>query len=87
MTIQYAVFNPASGIYDRASTTEERNILIAQIAYNYFLSHGTSMPYSVVEINEDGSEIWRNPQGEEIENGDVIMEYIKTYNEPQESQD
>ena len=85
MTIQYAVFNPAAGEYDRALTVEERNILIARTAYNYFLSHGTSTPYSVVEMNEDGSETWRNPQGEEIENGDVLMEYIKSYNTPQES--
>jgi hypothetical protein len=68
MTKKFAVLNPLNGSYTKASTTEERNSTLADFAWKIYLSHTHNLPYSVVEINDDGSETWRNPQGDEIEN-------------------
>jgi hypothetical protein len=67
MTIQYAILNPLTGVYSFVSTEQERTEKIAQQAWDFYLVHVQSAPYSVVETNEDGSKTWRNPQGDEID--------------------
>ena len=66
MTKQYAIFNPASGEYTKATTEEERNNLLLQFIWDFFLVHTHNNPYRVVISNEDGSETWREPEGDEI---------------------
>lgn len=63
MTNKFAVINPMTGLYTEASTEQERDTLLAQIAWDFFLSQTHNTPYSVVTINEDGSENWASPTG------------------------
>lgn len=65
MTTKFAVINPLTGIYTYTETVQERNQLIANLAWAFFLSHTHNEPFSCVTINEDGSEAWRTPTGEE----------------------
>lgn len=66
MTIVYKVLNPLNGEYLTANTPDECAEFVADLAINMLNSATHNAPYSVVEINEDGSQVWRNPVGSEI---------------------
>ena len=61
--IKYAVLNPSDGSYTFAATELKRDKLIQAFALEFYLSHVHGVPYSVVEVKEDGSEQWRSPEG------------------------
>lgn len=63
MTTKFSVINPMTGIYTDAATEQERDALLAKTAWEFFLAHTHNMPYSVVVVNEDGSETWSAPNG------------------------
>lgn len=63
MTQEFKVINPLDGSYTGAVTEQERNQLLAEIAWKFFLAHTHDAPYSVVVTNEDGSESWTSPNG------------------------
>ena len=66
MRTKFAVLNPIDGSYTQVTTEQERDVLLAQNAWNFFLSHTHNRPFSIVTINEDGSETWSSPTGEPI---------------------
>jgi len=74
---KYTVLNPMTGLYQDAETIDECLNLVSQTAYNLLLNHTHEQPYSIVEINDDGSETWRNPAGEEILSPAQIKANIK----------
>ena len=59
--IKYAILNPANGTYTFATTEAEREELLRKFAMEFYLSHVHGVPYSIVEVAEDGSEQWRAP--------------------------
>ena len=65
--IKYGVFNNNTGEYSFVETKEEALQLfwsnVVEMALTYF--HGTA--YVTVDTNEDGSEVWRNDNLEEID--------------------
>jgi hypothetical protein len=73
----YKIFNPATGEYEPAATLEECTIKLASQAWTFYLQYAHGQPYSVVEINDDGSEVWRTPAGEEMTNPEVMKQLIK----------
>jgi hypothetical protein len=60
---KYAVVNPLTGTYTYTNTIEERDSLLAAIAWEYYTTQTYNQPYSIVTINEDGSETWTTPDG------------------------
>jgi hypothetical protein len=70
----YKIFNPATGEYEPAATAEECKQKLAQRAWEFYFSYAHSTPYSIVEVHNDGSEVWRNPQGEEV----LALEQVQT---------
>lgn len=76
MTTVYKILNPLNGEYVTANDFEECLGFIADIALNLLTNYTHGAPYSAVDINEDGTQIWRNPQGEEIADPIKLKEKI-----------
>jgi hypothetical protein len=66
MTIKYAIFNPMTGLYSFATSVDERNSSILNTALSFYKSYSSENFYSVVTVQEDGSEIWTTPDGEQL---------------------
>jgi len=77
MTTIYKIFNPLTGQYVTAETLETCTDALVNIAMSVLNNFTKDAPYSVVTINEDGSETWRNPQGEEIINLELLKQKAK----------
>jgi hypothetical protein len=70
----YAIFNPAVGLYERVEGVDERNKKFIQVMHDFYLQHGHAQPFSIIEVNEDGAETWRTPQGEETLDLNILIE-------------
>lgn len=66
MTKNYRVLNPITGEYRHASTLEECEQLVVDTAYDFYMMHVHNIPFSVVEVTDDGKEIWSTGEGVEI---------------------
>jgi hypothetical protein len=77
MATIYKIFNPLTGEYTTAETLEVCTDILADTAISILNNFTQNAPYSVVEINEDGSQTWRNPQGEEIVNLELLRQKAK----------
>lgn len=77
MTTIYKILNPINGEYVTVNTFEECENYLVDLAFNLLNHTLHNSPYSVVTINEDGSQTWRNPQGEEILNFDKLRAEAK----------
>ena len=73
----YKVHNPYTGLYTDVDTIEELRSALAAEAWRAYttLTHG--QPFSVVTINADGSQVWRNPQGDDIPSAEEIQNIIQ----------
>lgn len=77
----YKIFNPATGEYDPAATEEECKQKLARRAWEFYFSYAHGTPYSIVEVHNNGTEIWRNPAGEEIISPEQVIDAINQYGE------
>jgi hypothetical protein len=69
MQIKYAILNPLDGSYAFKDTYEEALAEIAARAIDVYTNHHChGSPCSYVEVQDDGSEIWRNNEGVVIPN-------------------
>jgi hypothetical protein len=66
MQIKYAVLNPSTGEYTYKDTLEEILEATATCALDFYNLHTHNSPFTTIEVNEDGSEVWKNQQGETI---------------------
>jgi len=75
----YKVLNPQTGAYTDASTLLQCLNLVAENAYNFYLSHTHGAAFSIVNIDaETGAETWSNPAGDTILNPTEIQEQLVT---------
>ena len=65
MKTKYAVLNPLTGEYIY-TPVEELPSLVAKIAMDVYLSQTHDVLYAEIQLNIDGSETWKTPQGTEI---------------------
>lgn len=82
MTTIYKVLDPTIGQYTDCKTKDELLVQLSKLAYKFYMSHTHNNPYTMVTINEDGSETWRNAQGEEILSPAQIEEMIQNQIDP-----
>jgi hypothetical protein len=73
----YKVLNISNGEYIDCNTEVETIRKIAQLAVDRWFEYTQGQPYSIVEINEDGLETWRNPEGQEIKSPAVLMAEVE----------
>jgi hypothetical protein len=76
LTTLYKIFNPSTGEYSTVNSIEECIEKVGELAYNLYLEHVHNNPYSIVTVNEDGSETWRSADGTETDNYDEIQANI-----------
>lgn len=62
---KYVVLNPADGQYQEFNSPEEAGTVALHLAMQLFLAHTHGTPFSVVERNEHGNEVWTVPGEEE----------------------
>ena len=63
MTNKFAVFNPNDGTYTMTSSEQERDAIMAQMAWNTYLCHTNNSPFSNVSITPEGAEQWSAANG------------------------
>jgi len=67
MGIVYRIYHPKEGTHVDAQTLDECLEKVVNMAWDIYIDFTHNSPYFVVETSEDGlSEVWRNPQGEEV---------------------
>jgi hypothetical protein len=67
MTIKYAYIHPQTREYLYAETREALQDALAQQAAETYISHYCNgMAYTIVEVQEDGSEKWYSPTGKQV---------------------
>ena len=72
MTTIFKVFNPYTGLYSDAETKEEMINLLFDRAWEAYLTLCHENPVTLVTINPDGSQIWKNYKGEDMPNLDEL---------------
>ena len=85
MQTKYKILNPMTGQYDTFDTFDDCANELGARAWEFYLLHTHYNPYTVVEVNDDGSETWRNPTSDELRDPDAVIddviEEIKLYKE------
>jgi hypothetical protein len=67
MTIKYAYLHPQTREYLYAETREAlQNALAHHASQTYINFYCNGQPYTIVEVQEDGSEKWYAPTGEQV---------------------
>jgi hypothetical protein len=90
MQTKYKILNPLTGQYDTFDTFDACANELGARAWEFYLLHTHYNPYTVIEVNDDGAETWRNPTGDELRDPDAVIddviEEIKLYKENPEGQ-
>ncbi len=77
MSTVYKVFNPFTGLYSDAFSIEEMiDVLIAR-AWDSYMMMTHQQPVSVVTINADGSQTWKNLDNDVIPTNAYFREQMK----------
>jgi len=63
---KYAIINPLSGEYSYYTESSDIINILSQKILDSYLRLTDNKPWTMVEDKEDGGQIWRNAQGDEI---------------------
>lgn len=67
MSIVYKIYHPLTGEHIDAYSSQECLEQLANLAMQCHMYYTNNSPYFIVETSADGtSQVWRNPQGEEV---------------------
>lgn len=74
---KYGYIDPTNGTYSFATSLEDLKIKLAELAAQTYINHYCSgMAYTIVDVNDDGSEKWYAPTGAEIMQPEELQEAI-----------
>lgn len=73
----YRVFQPYTGVYTDADTLEQTPTMLAQAAWSAYLTLTHNSPVVEITINTDGTQTWRNLDGEILPNYDELNRLIE----------
>lgn len=78
MTIKYAFIDPDTREYGFTESREELQSKLAEFAARVYVNHYCNgAPYTLVEVQEDGSEKWYSPTGEQVMSPSEIEAQMK----------
>lgn len=78
MAIKYAYLHPYTREYLYTESREELQSKLAEFAAEVYVNHYCNgQPYTVVDVQEDGSEKWYAPTGEQVMTALEIETQIK----------
>jgi hypothetical protein len=66
MTQYYNILNPLTGQYTSATTVDASIQILAETAWNFYLSQTHGNPMSLITVNADGNETWKAFEGTEF---------------------
>lgn len=66
MQIKYAIFNAETGLHEYFDTEDAAREAFWESLVYYAIKYNQSMTYATVIVNDDGSEVWKNEQGQEL---------------------
>jgi hypothetical protein len=69
---KFAVFNPTDGSYKKFDSIEDALAEASDVAFNIYMRHVHETPFSTIEVAEDGTEIWRAPNGDIHDSPELI---------------
>lgn len=73
MSIVYKIYHPQTGEHIDAQTLPECLEKLTDVMWEFYTAYTHNSLYFVVETSEDGtSQVWRNPQGEEVASPEEI---------------
>lgn len=58
----YAILNPSNGLYTKVENIEERNKILIETAWNFFLKNTHETPYTEIYLNDNDEEVWQTPK-------------------------
>jgi|LauGreDrversion4_2_1035121.scaffolds.fasta_scaffold296019_2 hypothetical protein len=73
----YRVFQPYTGVYTDADTLEQTPTILAQAAWDAYLTLTHNSPVTEITINADGTQTWRNLDGTLLPNYDELKQLIE----------
>lgn len=68
---KYGVFNTLTGLTERVDTLDQAAEVIASVVAEAVMLMRSRCPITVIDIADDGSEMWMNGDGIEIPNAEV----------------
>lgn len=75
---KFAVFNPTDGSYKKFDSIEDTLAEASDVAFIIYMRHVHENPFSIIEVAEDGTEIWSTPNGEIHDSPEVIKAKLET---------
>ena len=64
--IKYRLFNPVTGNHTDYQDLDILKKDLPKVILDFYLHHCHNAPYSVITVNEDNSESWADPVGDDI---------------------
>jgi hypothetical protein len=74
---KYKVFDPTIGQYQVYFTLEQCQNAVFKNMWDTYLKFTHDQPYIVVTLNEDGSEKWTAPSGEDLADFQKLHEVVQ----------
>jgi len=65
MTIIYKIFDPEKSKYIDCEDANKVVEIMANLAWKFYFFYCRNKPFQKVVVNEDGSELWADPEGNE----------------------
>ena len=72
MTQYYNILNPLTGQYTSATTVDASIQILAETAWNFYLSQTHGNPISLITVNDNGTETWKTFDGVEFVRDGVL---------------
>ncbi len=70
----YRIFNPYSGVYSDAEELQAIPKLLAEAAWSAYMTLTHQNPVVEITVNTDGSQVWRNMEGQVIPSPEDLEE-------------
>jgi hypothetical protein len=72
MTQYYNILNPITGQYTSATAVDASIQILAETAWNFYLSQTHGNPISLITVNDNGTQTWKAFDGAEFIRGAVL---------------
>ena len=75
----FKIHNPYTGLYVDAYNIDELTQAMAEQAWAAYMNLTHGQPFAVVEIQPNGGQIWKTPDGNQIPSPQEVEEKLKKF--------
>jgi len=72
MTQYYNILNPLTGQYTSATAVDASIQILAETAWNFYMTQTHNSPISLITVNDNGTETWKAFDGTEFVQSAVL---------------